>query len=175
MTASFLRRLAIVVIALSVSALLLRGSISSALVTRGDDLEASRNAPRAMQKYGLALWIDGSNVVAIDRFAFDAIRSHNKGALAAAIRAIDSSSAPSDALMSDRALCFHLLGRYRLAADGFERVGRDAHDARALLFAALDLIRVHQRSRARALLVQAVAYEPGFVPARAALQRSSSW
>jgi tetratricopeptide (TPR) repeat protein len=175
MNGRFARRLAIVAIALLLSAVLLRGAMSSALVSRGDELEIAGDGGRAIAKYKLAIMLDHANAVALDRFAFSAIRSHRTERLRETLRLMGASSIASPQLIMDRALCLHLLGEYSRAAFDFEAAGMKQHDARALLFAALDQRRAHHIARARSELSAAVAFDPAFVPAQAAYVRSKRW
>lgn len=171
----FVRRVGLIMIALVLSSVLLRSQLASALVTRGDDLVFWGNERAAVAKYELALRIDPNSSTAADRFAFAAIRMHHPVLLRQAVRFIDIPLArhPSDPILElDRALCLHALGSYSEAAAAFFAVGLRTHDARALMFAALDLERIHRGAEARALLRSAVAFDPGFMPARHDLLRS---
>jgi hypothetical protein len=168
----------LIVLALVISACLLRAQISSAVVTRGDDLAFWGNEHAAVGKYSLALWIDANNDIAADRFAFAAVRVHDPVLMSEAIRITAkalSANPLNETLIMDRALCLHAGGSYARAATDFATVGRLRRDARALTFAALDLQRIHRTSEARALLRTAIAYEPGFLPARRAFERSKLW
>ena len=171
----FARRVGLIMIALVLSSVLLRSQLASALVTRGDDLVFWGNERAALAKYEIAVRIDPSSAAAADRFAFTAIRMHQPALLRRAVRFIDIALAPraSDPMLGlDRALCLHALGSYAEAAAAFSAVGVRTRDARALMFAALDLERIHRGAEARSLLKSAVALDPGFMPARHDLLRS---
>jgi tetratricopeptide (TPR) repeat protein len=169
---SLARRLGLVLGAIVLAAILLRGSLSSALVSRGDALAYSGNAGRAAVMYRRALWFDAGNGAAVDRYVFAAIVSHDRRALG---RGVDIASSyllrnPGDATVRmDRALCFQRLQKRRAAAEDFELAGRALRDARALMFAALDERAMRERRGARRLLVLALEADPGFLPAKRAL------
>lgn len=170
------RRFTVVGVAIVMTALLLHKVLSSALVTRGDDLTYAGNVLGALQKYSLAHFLNRSDAVATDRYAFTAIRSHNASLLLNAIVMIEETPANGrQTLVMDRALCLHLLGRYADAAAAFERAGRVGRDGRAMFFAALDEKRVNRTAKARKLLALAMFLEPNFKPAHEAYARSSRW
>jgi tetratricopeptide (TPR) repeat protein len=167
------RRGGVIAVAVSLALWLLRPQVSSALVTRGDDLTFRGENARALAIYARALAIDPANTVAADRFAFAALLSHDASAqergVSVATRALRLE--PSNlSLRYDRALCAQALGWHALAADDFEAIGRRSRDPRALLFAALDVRKADLR-RARSLLRLALAIAPSFEPARRDLYR----
>lgn len=173
-----LRNVAVVGCALAISALVLRPQVSSALVTRGDELSLRGDAARARVLYRRAYALDNGNLAALDRFAFAAMMSHDRSQVAAAIGLVTSRLGRDgdDAnLRMDLALCEQDLNMRREAERDFERIGMQRHDARALTFAALD---TSNMPYSRALLARAIAYDPGFLPARrdlARLRRREQW
>jgi len=166
-----MRKVAVVGCALTISAMVLRPQVSSALVTRGDDLAYRGDAARARMMYARALALDTNNLAALDRFAFSAMMSHDRLQVSLAIPLLNPVLArhPSEVnLRLDRALCEQALNRRADAARDFEYIGLRTRDARALTFAALD---TNDRTRARALLDRAIAYDPRFIPALKDLTR----
>ncbi|HVA27563.1 MAG TPA: hypothetical protein VNF68_05255 [Candidatus Baltobacteraceae bacterium] len=167
------RRCGLVVVAIALATMLLRAQISSAFVTRGDDLSYSGNPTRSREMYERALLADPRNRVAADRYAFSAMMSHQMPLLVSAIAELDRALTrePHDlALRMDRGLCEQAAHRFPDAVRDFAYVGRSAHDPRALTFAALDVASVDRR-RARAYLIEAVGYDPRFEPAVRDLHR----
>ena len=77
---------------------------------------------------------------------------------------------PSDAtLVFDRALCYQHLGDLLDASADFRSAGHLGNDPRALMFAAVDMRRLRNIQRWRALLKEAIAVDRGFLPAARAL------
>jgi len=166
-----LRRFALVAIALVSAWPLLRGAISSALVTRGDALLYARDG-RAQAKYRLALQIDPDNTVAADRYVFAAFLERKSGTLEDAIRVatlVLRRTPHATAVRMDRALCYHLLKRYRPAARDFEQVGEELGDVQALALAASDSTRSGNMPAARRMLQMAERIDPTYHPVRVAL------
>lgn len=169
-----LRRFILVVTALLCATPLVRPSISSALVTRGDAMLYAHD-PRAQEKYRLALTIDPGNADAADRFVFAAFLSRKAVELeagvqlAAAVLAHDPKNAN---LRMDRALCLQLLKRYVAARADFEWVGRSRGDVQALALAAADARKSGRQDDARRLLLVANRIDPTYVPVRLAIARS---
>jgi tetratricopeptide (TPR) repeat protein len=169
------RRVAVVVTALVVAAVVLRPQLSSALLTRGDTLAYWGYRQEARRAYERALAFDASNGAAADRLVFDSAVSGDRDAIGEGVAAATRFLAlqPHDAaVLMDRAFCYQHLGAYELAADDFYSAGVIARDARALMFAALDKRRLRDDVGSRRLLREAVAVDPRFVPAARALRRS---
>lgn len=168
MTISPPRRLMLAAFALMTAALLLRTQISSALVTRGDTLSYWGLQQEARNAYARALVFDPANDVAADRFAFNAVTSHERAVIADAVsvlnRALDREPY-SSVLRMDRAMAYHQLGNYRPAIADFFVVAKDTRDPRALMFAAFDERRLRRLDASRRLLRQAVALDPDYLPA----------
>ena len=168
-----LRRFVLVAAALILSVPLLRPAISSALVTRGDALLYANDA-RARDKYALALWFDGGNMVAADRYVFSAFLSREPNELASAVRiarVVLRAFPGNTAVRMDRALCLQLLRRYAQAERDFEAVGRERNDVQALALAASDARIIGNAAKARRLLAAAERIDPLYVPVRFALER----
>ena len=169
--AATVRRALLVVTALTLAAPLLRTSVASALVTRGDGLLYTRDA-RAAAMYRRALAIDPGDSVASDRYALSALLSHRKSIIEDGIRVLDLAlvNHPEDAtLRMDRALCLQKLKRYSLAEPDFERVGMENRNVEALAFAAADARKLSRISKARSLLLVASRIDPKYEPIRLAL------
>ena len=167
------RRLCLVLLSVAVAAIVLRPQVSSALVSRGDDLQYSGDVSRALAMYRRALSVDRDNTIAADRFAFLSMTTHAPENEETGLRLVTEVLARHPGLIAlryDRALCAHALRRYDQAARDFEAVGLRARDPRALTFAALDFRREHIR-RARELLRLAIRFDPHFEPARRDLAR----
>jgi hypothetical protein len=164
----FSRRLLIVVVAVGLAALLLHPQISAALVTRGDTLAYWGNTRAAMAEYERALLFDRGNVVAADRYAFDASLTRDPKVMARATSLTESLAETNGGipeLLFDRALCFQRLGNYSVASKEFARAGRALHDPRAMMFAALDQRQLRNMHQFRSLLREAVAFDRAFTPA----------
>lgn len=171
---SLTRRTVLVLIAVAISAVLLRAQISSALLTRGDTFAFYGAQSDARDAYARALLLDRDNAVAADRLvfalAFSKRRTNVERAVTIASRFL--SSHPNDVkLLMDRALSLQHLGRLTQARADFVRAGLLARDPRALFFGALDASRTRDIAGMQRLLRMAVAFDPGFVPARRALER----
>lgn len=162
------RRLAVVIIGIVAAAVIVRPAVSSALVTRGDELAFRGDVERAREMYRRALLADANNVVAADRYVFSAMMSHRVPLLEAGIAVASASltRSPRDiAMHMDRALCEQALHRLSSAAVDFEFAGTHARDPRAMTFAALDVANEH-KARALQLLRIALGFDPKFLPAR---------
>ena len=165
------------VIAVAMSAVILHAQVSSALVTRGDELQFRGLTQRSMDMYSRALIFDPRNLVAADRYAFGAMMRHDRPALERCEKLTGGALAiaPRDlTIRFDRALCEHRLGHFGDAAKDFAEVGLEREDPRALLFAAIDLHRVHSR-RARWMVRRAAAVRPAYRPAIDELVASRAW
>jgi len=168
-----MRRLALVTIALLLALPILRQSISSALVTRGDALLYLRDSA-AKEKYRLALTIDSANSSAAERLVFAEFLSHDARELEDGVRVASFAliADPRDAgLRMDRALCLQLLKRYVQARVDFEVAGKQRGDVQALTLAAADARRTHDLIGARRLLLLAQRTDPAYLPVRTALSR----
>ena len=165
----FCRRLAIVAVAIVFCGMLLHSQISSALVTRGDTLAYWGHPYAALSAYERALQFDRDNVVAADRYAFNAALSRDRALMAKAIMLTDgivTRNGRVSELLLDRALCFQHLGNFGEASIEFAKAGRLARDPRALMFAALNQRLLRHTDQFRQLLKEAVAVDPAFTPAR---------
>jgi Flp pilus assembly protein TadD len=163
----------VVATALLLAAPILRPSLSSALVTRGDALLYARDS-RAREKYSLAMWMDPGNTGAADRYVFAGFLTQEPSELedASRVASLVLQSYPHDAsVRMDRALCLQRLKRYRLAAQDFEQVGRERADVQALALAASDARISGDAAAARRLLFAAEHIDPSYLPVRIALER----
>ncbi len=162
-------RILLTTVAILFAALLLRGQLSSALVTRGDALAywGAHNDARVM--YARALAFDETNRIAADRYAFAAAISNNSDAIRGGIEVASRylTRFPDDGVvLMDRALCYQHQGKLAAAIADFQRSGRIERDPRAFMFAALDERALHHASRARAFFRTAIVVDPQFTPAR---------
>jgi tetratricopeptide (TPR) repeat protein len=168
------RRLSLIGLAIAAATLLLHKQLSMMIVLRGDAL-AYESVARSNAMYERALVFDPENSVAADRLIFHAILSHDplriREALAVGERQLERDPGNST-LMMDRALCFQLLGDLRSAMRDFANVGIRSRDPRALLFAGDDAAKLGRIGDARRLLRLAIDRDPGFRPARLALERA---
>lgn len=170
-----LRKVAIVIISLSISCALLRTQLSSALVTRGDALAYWGDQNEARAAYKKALFFDPLNGVAADRYAFSASMTSDRQILESCVAVASTyllRAPDNSAILMDRALCYQHQRFLAAAIKDFSRVGETARDARAFMFAALDERVLHQSLRARRLLRKAVLVDPQFLPARRELGNS---
>lgn len=118
------RRLFIAICALSASALMMRSTLASALINRGDGLFAYGAPGAAKEYYRRAMTLDDSNSTALDRYVFVMIQHRDRKAVQQAVR-IETNyllKHPGDAvILGDRGLCLLELRQYRAARKDFER------------------------------------------------------
>jgi tetratricopeptide (TPR) repeat protein len=167
------RRFAIAALALLTAALLFRGQVATALVTRGDDLLRTGDVDGAVSRYLRAVALDPHAAVAADRVAFFLLVRRRPGdarrALAIATGALRAQ--PNDPrLLADRGLAAQRLARWADAERSFAAAARVAHDPRYAHLAARMAQRAHLAQAARADFLLALALDPRFAPARAALR-----
>ena len=170
-----IRRGAIALVSLTIAALLFRANIATAMVTRGDDLARAGNADRAIAFYRRALALDAGSPVAGDRLAFALVMRGASGDEPAAYRITDAllRTGPHDpSLLADRAFAAQRLRRWRDAERSFAEASRIARDPRYAHLAARMALRAHDPRAARRHLRDALALDPGYAPARAALRQS---
>ena len=125
--------------ALAASALLFRGPLAAAVVTRGDEALGAGDAAGAFRSYRKALMLDPASPLAADRVAFALALAHRPAAAAAAVdvatRALQQH--PDDpGLLVDRAFGELQLRATAAARRDFARAGAIAHDARYTSLAA---------------------------------------
>ncbi len=168
------RRLALSALALMVSALLLRGQISSAIVLRGDQEAYVGHDAHANALYLRALYVDPHNAVAVDRFAFGTLSGHRPRMMRRGIRVASRYliQTPRDAtVLMDRALLEEALGHFADAERDFGRVALLRASAQAYTFAGFAALRAGDRKGAVAYWHGAARIDASYVPARVALAR----
>ena len=168
------RRLLVAALALVIAAIVFRGSVASALVTRGDDLARAGNTDRAIVMYRRAAALDARFAAAADRLAFALVLRGAPGDAAAALTVADASLRnvpPNAALLADRAFAAERLHRWRDAERSFASAGALARDPRYLHLAATMARRRGDAAGARRHLRAALALDAAYAPARAALRR----
>ncbi len=166
------RRIAIAAVALIVAGVCFHGQMASALVTRGDDALRSGDQAAAMRYYYRALAIDPPSPTAADRIAFYLGTRHQPGDAQAAIEVATHALGwvPDDAaLLADRGLSEQRLGRWRAAERDFGRAGAAGRDPRYDHLAGRVALRLGDVAEARRFFARALADDPAFDPARAAL------
>lgn len=166
------RRLLIAGTAFVAAIFLLREELSSAMVSRGDDMLYQGNAVRALAFYRRALIFDSANASAVDRYVFVSMTLHRRPALVSAVGVATRflSMHPHNAMVRmDRALC-ELRLRLLIAAErDFVLVAAAKHDARVLVFAGYAAFESHAVQRAHALWRRALVVNPRYTPALRAL------
>lgn len=169
-----LRRVAVAAVSLGCAAVLFRGDVASALITRGDDVLRAGDVDGAVRAYTRAVRFDASSAAAADRLAFFLLVRRNAGDAARAYAVADGAltALPSEpVLLADRAFAAQRLGRWRGAEHDFAAAARIAHDARYAHLAARMALRVHDRTASREHLRRALAIDAAYAPARALLAR----
>ncbi len=168
------RRLALSVFALMISALLLRGQLSSAIVLRGDQEAYVGHDARANALYLRALYVDPHNAVAVDRFAFGSLSGHRPAFMRRGIVVASQylSRTPRDTtVLMDRALLEEALDRFADAERDFSRVASLRGSAQAYTFAGFAALRAGDRRGAVAYWHGAAKIDASYAPARMALAR----
>jgi tetratricopeptide (TPR) repeat protein len=171
------RRVAVALASLALAAVLFRGELATALVTRGDDLLRAGDLDGAVRAYGRAARLDARSAVASDRLAFFLLVRRGKGdaARAYAIAADTLRSVPADpALLADRAFAAQRLARWRDAERDFLRAARLARDPRYAHLAARDAVRAGDAHGGRVDLRFALALDPRYAPARMLLREGGA-
>jgi len=173
-TISPLRRFAIATAGIACAAVLFRGNVASALVTRGDDQFRAGDASGAVRSYERAARFDPRSVTAADRLCFALLMRRAPGDAVAAYAASDRAlrTAPGDAtLLADRAQAALRLRRWRFAQRDFAAAASIARDPRYAHFAARMAARAGDRRAERAQLEAALVLDRSYAPARLLLER----
>lgn len=168
------RRCSYALVGIGVAGWILRGHMAEALVARGDEFLYRSNPRQALHYYRRAVQANSNDAVALDRYLFDATALHDRPAIGDAI-AFANRYLPNhphdDAIEMDRAMGLRIVGRLAASMDDFARVGLDAKDARALVFAGLQARALGRPANARRFWKRALALDPRFAIARRLLTR----
>jgi len=127
------RRVVCAALALVAAAILFRGPLATAVVTRGDEALRAGDGATALRSYRKALALDPGSTLAADRLAFELALVHRRSAAAEAITVATAALQrhPSDpALLTDRAFAELQLHDARAARADFARAGVLARDSR---------------------------------------------
>jgi len=167
------RRLICAAVSLVCAAVLFRGQLADALVTRGDDAFRNGDVAAALRAYRRAVFLDARSRVAADRLSFFLAMRHDPKSAALAIVVATSALARENdaALHADRGFAEMQLQRWNAAEDDFGAAGALAHDARYDHLAGRMALRCGDRNHARSYARRALAVDPTFAPARAFLRR----
>lgn len=171
------RRVALALGGIFISAAIMRTQLADALVVRGDGCLYRARPACAFRYYRRAMWFDSDNGLAVDRFVFVAMMTRDRAALDEGVGLASTylRRHPDDSVVRmDRAMVYRAAGRNARALLDFAIVGRHTHDARALTFAGFAAKSIGQRARAKTFWLAALAFAPGFPPARHALDRARS-
>jgi tetratricopeptide (TPR) repeat protein len=168
------RRVALAAAALLLAGGLFRGQLASALITRGDDGARNGDPAAAARYYSRALALDPRSSGAADRLAFALTtgRRADDARTAIAVTTAALERTPNNVpLLADRGLAEQRLGRWESAERDFALAGACGRDARYDHLAGRIALRLHDRVHARRYFALALVHDPGFNPARAALER----
>lgn len=166
------RRLAVAAAGVACAAVLLRTQVGSSLITRGDDLARAGDVTGAVRAYTRATQFDSHSAAASDRLAFTLLMRRGRGdaARAFAIAGATLQVAPGDAaLHADRGFAAERLGRWRDAERAFAAAADAARDPRYAHLAARMAQHSDDPAATRLHLHAALAIDPRYAPARAAL------
>jgi len=167
-TLSRIRRYTLAGTSLILAALVFRGQLSDALITRGDDQLRFGDRNVAVRYYERALRIAPDNATAADRLAFTMAMQHDRRSLESALRVSTAALAvnPSNAnLLADRGFAEIRLGRSHAAALDFASAGTIGHDTRYASFAARLARKTGDRALALRETREALHDDPAFAPA----------
>ena len=146
------RRFACAALALGTAALLFRGQLAAAVITRGDDALRNGDVATALRNYRKALVLDPASAVAADRLAFELALRHRRADAQAAVELAGRGlrQHPDDpALLADRGFAELELGRWREAGFDLRRAGALTQDPRYAHAAARIALHGHSGGHAR--------------------------
>jgi len=169
-----MRRFALAVTGVALSAWLLRPQLADALVVRGDGLLYASRMQAALRAYGRAIAIDGDDAGAVDRYSFFASTTRDRRAMAQAMAVTSAFLArhPDDvAIRFDRAMAERRLGWEGNALVDFATIAMRTGDARAWTFAGYAAAALGCRALARSYWRFAIEREAHFPAASDGLRR----
>lgn len=169
------RRVALALVAVSLSSILLHRQIAEALVVRGDEFLYRAHPNVALRYYRRALAFDRSSSPALDRLLFVAMTVRDRETLRDGVARAQSfllEHPGDDTIRLDRAMAYRTLGDFARAWSDFAVAGYRLRDPRALTLGGFAAKSARLNGQALRLWRSALALVPEFPAALHALARA---